>query len=167
MALPAKDVVETETKSFTLLLDAATIAERALEKRLGPLKLTVSQQRILGFVFYARESVTPSMLAGLVLQETHSISGLLNRLEDRHLITRTHDNQDRRVVWVGLTPAGRDVAEKGIEISLQVAREFNDIFNAPDGEVVRSALQEVRDLGFRLTGVREDVRQEALRRVFA
>ena len=64
------------------------------------LKLSVAQQRILALVYFAKENLTPSMLAALLLQETHSVSGLLNRLEDRDLITRTRDRQDRRVVWV-------------------------------------------------------------------
>ena len=62
-----------------------------LEKRLSELKLSVAQQRILALAYFAKEPLTPSMLAALLLQETHSVSGLLNRLEDRDLITRTRE----------------------------------------------------------------------------
>src|SRR5688572_13027261 len=105
------------------LVDAANIAQRALEKKLTHLKLSVAQQRILALVYFAEESLTPSMLAGLLLQETHSISGLLNRLEDRDLITRTRDRQDRRVVWVGLTASGRKVAEEAISIAVDMSNQ--------------------------------------------
>ena len=37
-------------------------------------------------VYFAKENLTPSMLAALLLQETHSVSGLLNGLEVRDLV---------------------------------------------------------------------------------
>src|SRR3972149_4925495 len=109
------------------LVDAGNVAQRGLEKRLSHLKLSVAQQRILALVYFAKESLTPSMLAALLLQETHSVSGLLNRLEDRDLILRTRDRRDRRVVWVELTPEGRKVAEQAIEIAMSIVKDFNSI----------------------------------------
>ena len=166
MPLPGKEAVQTETTPLMTLVDAANVAQRGLEKRLGHLKLSVAQQRILALVYYAKENLTPSMLAGLLLQETHSVSGLLNRLEDRDLITRTRDKQDRRVVWVGLTPKGKKVAEEAIEIGLEMSKEFKNIFDTPNIEPLLDTVRQVRDHGFRIAGVREDVRKEALRRVW-
>ena len=166
MSLPAREAVQRETSAITTLVDAANIAQRALEKRLGHLRLSVAQERILALVYYAKENLTPSMLAALLLQETHSVSGLLNRLEDRDLITRSRDKQDRRVVWVALTPKGRQVAEEAIQISLDMSQEFKDIFSIPEVDSLLGVLCRVRDRGFRIAGVREDVRIEALRRVW-
>lgn len=149
-----------------VLIDAANVAQRSLEKRLGDLKLSVAQQRILALVHVAREELTPSMLAALLLQETHSVSGLLNRLEDRKLITRTRDKQDRRVVWVGLTPAGRKVAEDAIDVALRMSKEYDSVLRGPTGNEVTEVMRKVRDLGFRISGVREDIRREALKRVW-
>jgi DNA-binding MarR family transcriptional regulator len=148
------------------LVDAANIAQRALEKKLGHLKLSVAQQRILALVYFAEESLTPSMLAGLLLQETHSISGLLNRLEDRDLITRTRDRQDRRVVWVGLTAKGRKVAEEAISIAVDMSNQFKPVLTGPNSNEMVETVRKVRDLGFKIAGVREDVRREALKRVW-
>jgi DNA-binding MarR family transcriptional regulator len=149
------------------LIDAANIAQRGLEKRLGGLKLSVAQQRILANVYAAKESLTPSMLAAILLQETHSVSGLLNRLEDRELITRTRDRQDRRVVWVGLTPGGRKVAEESIRIFEQMAKEYGAVFSGSGAGALMDKVREARNIGFRIAGVREDVRNEALRRAGA
>jgi DNA-binding MarR family transcriptional regulator len=113
-----------------------------------------------------KESLTPSMLAALLLQETHSVSGLLNRLEDRDLITRTRDRQDRRVVWVGLTPEGRKVAEEAIDIWMQMNREFGSVLSGPKSADVVEIVKKVRDIGFKIAGVREDIRSDALKRVW-
>ena len=161
-----KDAIRNETLPLTILVDAANVAQRGLEKRLSHLRLSVAQQRILALVYFAKENLTPSMLAALLLQETHSVSGLLNRLEDRDLITRTRDRQDRRVVWVGLTPAGRKVAEEAIDISTKMSKEFDPVLSGSEATQVLEIVRKVRDLGFKIAGVREDVRQEALKRVW-
>jgi DNA-binding MarR family transcriptional regulator len=161
-----KETVRRETTPIMTLIDAANVAQRGLEKRLGHLQLSVAQQRILALVYFAKEPLTPSMLAALLLQETHSVSGLLNRLEDRDLITRTRDRQDRRVVWVGLTDKGKKIAEEAIKISVDMASEYKKVFQGAGVDKLIDLIREVRDLGFRIAGVREDVRNEALKRVW-
>ncbi|HEX5139767.1 MAG TPA: MarR family transcriptional regulator, partial [Dehalococcoidia bacterium] len=105
--------------------------------------------------------------AALLLQETHSVSGLLNRLEDRDLITRTRDRQDRRVVWVGLTDQGKKVAEEAIDIVVSMSKELDAVLRGPKSGDMVDVVRRVRDQGFKIAGVREDIRKEALRRVWS
>ena len=162
-----KDAIHLESLPLDTLVDAANVAQRGLEKRLSHLKLSVAQQRILAMVYLAEEKLTPSMLAALLLQETHSVSGLLNRLEDRDLITRTRDRQDRRVVWVGLTDAGKKVAEEAIDIVVSMSQELDPVLRGPKSDDMVDVVRQVRDMGFKIAGVREDIRREALRRVWS
>ena len=162
----AKESVRSETMPLMTLIDAATVAQRALEKRLTHLKLSVAQARILALAYYAKEQITPSILAALLIQENHSVSGLLNRLEDRDLITRTRDRRDRRVVWVGLTSEGQKVAEEAIGLVVGISKEFESALGGPKSSQVVDTLATVRDLGFGIAGVREEVRREGLRRVW-
>jgi DNA-binding MarR family transcriptional regulator len=167
MELPAADIYQAQTLVLTTIIDAGNIVQRALEKRLGAFDLGVAQQRLLALVYYAGESLTVSMLAAVLLQETHSVSGLLNRLEERGLITRSYDREDRRVIWVGLTPEARAIAEESVQVVLEVAREFKPMFDARNGRAALKALAEVQNQGFRMVGTREALRQEALRRISA
>ena len=167
MAKLNKDTVRSETLPLMVLVDAANIVQRGLEKRLSHLKLSVPQQRILTLAYFAKEMLTPSMLAALLLQETHSVSGLLNRLEDRDLITRTRDRKDRRVVWVGLTPVGREVAEEATKIVQALASELDPVLRGPKSEEMLAVISQTRDAGFKIVGVREGVREKSLRRVWS
>jgi DNA-binding MarR family transcriptional regulator len=162
-----KEAIRIETLPLMLLVDAANVAQRGLEKRLGHLELSVPQQRLLALVYFAKEILTPSMLAALLLQETHSVSGLLNRLEDRDLITRTRDRKDRRVVWVELTQSGRKVAEEAIQIVVNMSKELDPVLRGPKSSEMVEVVGKVRDQSFKIAGVREDVRREALRRVWS
>jgi len=161
-----KDVIHAETMPLMDLFDAGNIAQRAMEKRLSHLGLSVAQQRIITLVYLANESLTPSGLAALLLQETHSVSGLLNRLEDRELITRFRDKRDRRVVWVGLSGDGQTMAEKAIEVAREISRELAPVLSRARGNRAIEALRAARDIGFKIAGVKEEVRREALRRVW-
>lgn len=42
--------------------------------------------------------------------EKSALSNLVDRAEQRGLLTRTRDDGDRRVTWVALTPEGHDLA---------------------------------------------------------
>jgi DNA-binding MarR family transcriptional regulator len=119
-----KDVIRSETLPLMVMIDSGNVIERALEVRMLPLRLSVAQQRLMTAVYFAEGKLTPGLLSSLMLQEPHSISTLLNRLEDRGLVTRTHDRQDRRVAWVGLTDEGRRVSEEGLAIVRQFCQEI-------------------------------------------
>jgi DNA-binding MarR family transcriptional regulator len=56
-------------------------------------------------------SIPMSRLAEVLDVSLSSTTGIVTRMEERRLVERTHDHEDRRVVLVGLTPAGREMAE--------------------------------------------------------
>jgi DNA-binding MarR family transcriptional regulator len=51
-------------------------------------------------------------LADLQDASISAMSGVVSRLEERGLVERTHDRQDRRVVTVGLTAAGSALVDE-------------------------------------------------------
>ena len=162
-----KDAIREETLPLMTFIDAANMVQRGLGKRLSPLHLSAAQQRLLALLHLASESLTPSMLAALLVQESHSVSGLLNRLEDRDLITRSRDKGDRRVVWVGLTEEGRKLAQASIEIVLDLSQELAPVLRGPNASGMLTAVRAVRDVGFKMAGVDEETRKEGLRRVWS
>lgn len=97
------------------LIDIGNLVDRAIEIKIRRLNLSSAQLRILEALDRAeradRESngIQPKDLAAMLIQEAHSVSGLLNRLEDRELIQRGRDKTDRRAVFVQLTGQGREL----------------------------------------------------------
>lgn len=159
-----------EQDSLTLTLDALNAWTRGLERSLAPWRLSVAQYRILDFVGRAgvERRLTPSMLAALLVQETHSVSGLLNRLEDRDLITRErdrHPRHDQRVVWVDLTSNGIEVLLAAREAYADVSEKITRILCRRDAAVVLSTLEDVREYGLDLAKTRRDVRKIGLERI--
>lgn len=60
------------------------------------------------------EQITPTELAHKFSLTTARIATILNRLEEKGLIVREHDNKDRRKVYIHLTEAGAQLAEQKI-----------------------------------------------------
>lgn len=122
------------------LIDAGNLTERIIERALMPTSLSVAQLRILCL---ADGEITPSQLAAQLRQETHSVSGLLNRLEDQDLVDRRRDRVDRRVVHVGLTHAGRALQANAMQLIDQASGEIAAAispFGVPDLVGVRQDL---------------------------
>lgn len=69
--------------------------------------LTLSEASLLDIL--CREGPQqPSAVAGALLITTGGVTGISDRLVERGLIARTRDDRDRRVVYLGVTEAGRD-----------------------------------------------------------
>lgn len=119
------------------IVDVGNLAERIIERHLITTGLSLAQLRILSL---ADGMITPGQLAAHLRQETHSVSGLLNRLEDNDLITRVRDRQDRRVVHIGLTHDGRALQANAMRLIEGVATEIEQLI----GPGLRADIGEVR-----------------------
>jgi DNA-binding MarR family transcriptional regulator len=72
--------------------------------------LTVAQAQMLCSL--TDRSVGMAELSGLLGLERSSLTGLVDRAEQRGLVVREADPHDRRAVKVTLTPAGADAAHR-------------------------------------------------------
>ena len=60
--------------------------------------------------------MSPTALARTLLLTTASVTHRVGRLEAAGLVARTPNPGDRRGVLVGLTPAGRELADRAVEV---------------------------------------------------
>jgi DNA-binding MarR family transcriptional regulator len=65
---------------------------------------------------YRREGISQQELAHKLLVGRSNMSMLLPQLEKRGLIVRCGDGRDKRVLRLFLTPQGKDITEKAMEI---------------------------------------------------
>jgi DNA-binding MarR family transcriptional regulator len=85
-----------------------------------------AQQRFVIRMIGRLPGVTPGRLAELLHVDPGSISAVLKRLEQRELVLRTPDLQDRRRVTLALTARGRKLdcpAAVSVEHGVQLALE--------------------------------------------
>ncbi len=81
-------------------------------KKIGVAVPTPAQMGVLQTLLSGEEGMTPRELSGCLSVTPATVTGNLNALEDDGLIERARTRDDRRVVHVRLTPAGREKVKK-------------------------------------------------------
>ena len=95
---------------------------RLAEANLRPLGLSLLEVRALRLL--SREGPQPMVrLSGELLVSQPAITGIVDRLQRQALALRVRDRDDRRVVYVRITPAGRRVLARAIAIHRSFVRE--------------------------------------------
>jgi len=96
------------------LIRLHTRSRMAIANRLRVLDLSVPQCDVLT-TLTEREGISQQELAARLYVTKGNISGLVDRLAASGLVERRTLQGDRRSHAIHLTPAGRDLARKGIE----------------------------------------------------
>ena len=99
-----------DLKLWVLLHQTRDAAYKVTEKELRRLKISPMEAAILFVVNITGERATPAEISRWLFRESHSISGLLDRMEDKGLVRRNKDLDRRNLVRVSLTDKARDLA---------------------------------------------------------
>ncbi|MDQ2933405.1 MAG: MarR family transcriptional regulator [Chloroflexota bacterium] len=70
-----------------------------------------------------------------------NLTGIIGRMEERRVVERVHDKEDRRVVLARLTDSGRDVLKQVEDTRLAHMRQLVGILTAEEQQTVLSALK--------------------------
>lgn len=101
--------IQTERAEWSLLYTAFVILRKETERALAPWNITISQGMVLIRLEEAGEPLPINALARFLLQESPSITTLVDRMCERGLVERVNDPTDRRKALVALTDKGRQV----------------------------------------------------------
>lgn len=116
----ASELSPTATTTRTPGRAIARLA-RQVELALASADLTLSQYRVLGILGDGREAA--SVLASKLAVSRPSITGVIDGLVARGLVTRDHDSLDRRRIGLGLTTEGeRLMALADVEIDRRLSQ---------------------------------------------
>jgi homoprotocatechuate degradation regulator HpaR len=126
----------------------ATI-NKAREAVLAPLRpvlrehnVTEPQWRVLRVINERRASDVTG-LADVAMLHAPSVTRILRELEERGLIVRKPDAEDRRRSVIELSPAGRDLIRSIGRSMVRILREYSDSFGA---ERLKRLMDELRAL---------------------
>jgi DNA-binding MarR family transcriptional regulator len=120
-----------QEQAYIELLQTARVAERWALDAMKPTGLTPSQFNVLRILRGARpEKLSCTTISERMVHHDPDVTRLLDRLERSGWIEKARDTRDRRVVMVGITPAGVEV----IESASAVVRDCLKTGLAPLGE---------------------------------
>jgi len=92
--------------------------DRAREIELEQMGVTTIQADVLHVLKTSTEPVTPAMLSRWLYREPHSISGLINRMEEQGLVRKSKDLRKKNMVRVTLTKEGEQAYEQTLGVKV-------------------------------------------------
>ena len=111
--MPKRDIEVNENEIlWGRLFLAAKVVERAREIELSRVNISLIQAMVLYALKLSPEPLTPSRLARMLCREPHSMSALIDRMEQQGLVEKKHDLSRRNLVRVVVTPKGEEVFQR-------------------------------------------------------
>jgi len=85
-----------------------------------------------------------------------NLTGIVSRMEERGIVERVHDAEDRRVVLAQLTPHGRDMVQKVEATRLEHMRQLVGALTPDEQDTVLGALKTLTSAHARLHSAQND-----------
>lgn len=114
----------------------------AHDEALAPFGVTTSQGEALVSCMLG-EANTPAELARFTDLDISSISRMLDRLENKGLVTRSRTGKDRRQVIVKITARGRALVKKAVPVAARVAADAWRNVSEQERQTVRNIVSKI------------------------
>jgi DNA-binding MarR family transcriptional regulator len=114
--------------------------ERLSHDNLLRFDLTPAQFDVLAHLI-AAEGISQQTLSEKLFVTKGNVCGLIGRLEERGLVERRTDPEDRRSNMLFLTPAGRELTERVVPAHEQFIREHMSTLDAEQQQQLKSLMR--------------------------
>jgi DNA-binding MarR family transcriptional regulator len=142
----------SEDKDYNLwvmLEQARTAVGTARDKELYQYKISFMKAAVLYIVDSIGSEATPAEISRWILRRSHSVSGLLERMEKDGLITKSKDLPRRNLVRVTLTDKGKQVLKESLK--RESIHNIMSILTESEREQLYSVLKRIRDRALKET----------------
>jgi DNA-binding MarR family transcriptional regulator len=99
-------------------------------------------------------SMTPSQIAQMLSVDTSTITGLLDRMENKEILKRTPNTEDRRAIHVSLTEQGKMLEPEMDRITSEANAEVLSVLNPEEQKLFVSYLNRILES---LNGSKTDI----------
>jgi len=127
---------------------AAIYADR--EKELRQYNLSTMKSAVLFCINQIGSEVTPAELSRWLLRRSHSVSGLLNRMEKDGLIKKTKDLHRKNLVRVTVTEKGKQAYKDSLK-SVSI-RRLMYCLSVEERKQLYSSLEKLRNMALQELG---------------
>jgi homoprotocatechuate degradation regulator HpaR len=138
-----------EQSLAAVIMSAKESVIAPMRPKLREVNITEPQWRVLR-VLNDRGATDATCLSDVSLLHGPSVTRILKDLEERKLVTREPDVNDRRRALVALTPEGREIVKLISRDVLRVMKEYSERFGA---QRLEKLTDELRALSAAIKGV--------------
>ncbi len=103
---------EADTEEWRLMYEAYALLRKETNRALAAVGTSVAQTYVLAILDVVRRPLPLTELSRIMLQESPSVTRLVDRMSARGLVERLDDPTDRRRALVAATDKGKDLLEQ-------------------------------------------------------
>lgn len=141
---------EQEFKLWVMLEQAQSAVFAAREKELAQYGISPMKAAVLFIVKSIGSKATPAEIARWILRKSHTVSGLLDRMEKDGLITKAKNLPKKNLVRVTITPKGNKALLQATK--REYVRRIFAAIPEKDRHQLYDQLEKLRDKGLKLSG---------------
>ena len=131
-----------DTSFHYLLMASQALFQRKVMAHLTDCGLTAGQPKVLDYLGLHNGSVQKAIAAGCQI-EPATLTGILNRMEEKRLIYRQMENGDRRSLHVYLTEEGKEKQKLVRETLESLTREILSEISSEEQQVLLECLVKI------------------------
>ncbi|MBX8643879.1 MAG: MarR family transcriptional regulator [Thermoplasmata archaeon] len=118
---------ESALSAWSEFIDAARMLKKEFDRNLSQFGISFIEFKILSLLNEKGPTSMVNIAEELILTKA-GVTLLTDRLEERHLLSRTRREGDRRLIYIELTSEGRDILRRaGKSHSLLVERMLSSL----------------------------------------
>jgi DNA-binding MarR family transcriptional regulator len=137
----ANGLIPPDREEWASLYGAFVVLRKETQRLFSRWRLTIPQATILALLVETGRPLSVTRLAQLLLHETPSISGLVDRMSEAGLVERVKDPGDRRVALVRLTNEGRKAHDSVRAAAATVSEELFGVLSKEERFALKDLLQ--------------------------
>ncbi len=139
-----------EVELWRSVIDSWKRLQRAAEKNLLRADLSVAELRILK-VLREQGSTPMNRFSTETMLSQPTITGMVDKLEERGLVERVRSVEDRREVLIAITPKGSETLAKGMDLHRQFVEKSLSALRPEDVDLLVRLLKRLADASDSLT----------------
>lgn len=133
------DLLQDQIKQVIYLIRRLIQAEEFYTKELEKkYRVSVPQLSCL-LALYENGPMPPSQVAKHIMVKSSTVTGIIDRLEQKRLVERSRISSDRRVITIGLTESGRMLAQNSpLPIQERIVDGYKDLPSNEREDIIRA-----------------------------
>jgi len=140
----AKEGPVDEVELFRSLANDWKRLQRGAEKNITRLDLSVAELRILRALRERGSSPMNRFCAETMLSQP-TITAIVDKLEERGLVGRVRNREDRREVLIAITPKGNETFVKGMDLHRQFVKKALSVLETDEVDALATLLKKLAD----------------------
>jgi len=129
-----------------LLIKSSKYLKNSLDKKLNEYHITAAQFSVLNQIANNNGLITSAEVASNLDSDRPTISGIINRLEEKNLIEKIRNPQDKRCIYLKLNEDALELTNKLRVVSDELNYEIFSNFNESELVNIKEYLLKIVDI---------------------